>query len=139
MSQSKAYLYRQIVQAKMYMDEHYADDLNLDHISGKAFFSKFHFIRLFKQIYGYTPHQYLARVRLEKAKIYLTKGRSVSDVCLLVGFLSAGSFTTLFKRTYGITPSAYQEQQFELTANLIKAPLKFIPNCFAEAYGWLVK
>ena len=139
MSHPKTYLYRQIVQAKIFMDEHYADELDLDHISEQAYFSKFHFLRLFKQIYGQTPHQYLAKLRLEKARLLLAKGSSVSEVCLMVGFLSNGSFTTLFKRTYGITPSSYQEQQIKLREELRTKPLKFIPNCFADAHGWSEK
>jgi len=57
----KVYLYRGIVQAKPFIDNNYAD-----HIADEAFFSKFHFIRLFKKIYSKTPHQYLITVRSEK-------------------------------------------------------------------------
>ena len=139
MSHPKTYLYRQTVQAKLFMDDHYSEDINLDHISGKAFFSKFHFIRLFKNIYGRTPHQYLAHVRLEQSKILLAKGHSVSDACQSVGFMSIGSFTTLFKRTYHFTPSAYQHHQLKIQMDLRHRPLKYIPNCFADAYGWSMK
>jgi AraC-like DNA-binding protein len=64
----KVYLYRRIVQAKLFIDTHYADKIDLEHISDEAYFSKFHFIRLFKSIYGKTAHQYLTFVRIEKAQ-----------------------------------------------------------------------
>lgn len=69
----KIYLYRRIVLAKLFIDEHYAEDIDLDAIAGEASFSKFHFIRLFKMAYGKTPHQYLTRVRIEQQNCYWKK------------------------------------------------------------------
>jgi AraC-like DNA-binding protein len=132
----KIYLYRRIVQAKLFIDEHYGDNIDLDNIADEAFFSKFHFIRLFKSIYNTTPHQYLIVVRIEKARLLLTKDHAVSDVCFLVGFDSVSSFTGLFKRTVGMTPAAYQQQQSKRKADIAATPLKYIPNCFAENNGW---
>ena len=94
----KIYLYRRIVLAKLFIDEHFADNIDLDAIAGEAAFSKFHFIRLFKMAYGKTPHQYLISVRIEKAQLLLRNGHSVSEVCFEVGFDSPTSFTGLFKR-----------------------------------------
>ena len=132
----KIYLYRRIVHAKLFIDEHYGDSIDLDNIADEAFFSKFHFIRLFKKIYNKTPHQYLTVVRIEKAKLLLKEDNSVTQVCYAVGFDSVSSFTGLFKRIVGLTPSAWQLQQAKLKAEIAKAPLKFIPNCFAENNGW---
>lgn len=132
----KIYLYRRIVQAKMFIDNHYGDNIDLDNIADEACFSKFHFIRLFKSIYNKTPHQYLTHVRIEKAKILLNECGLVSEVCFAVGFDSISSFTGLFKRTVGLTPSAYQQQQRKRKADIARTPLKYIPNCFAENNGW---
>lgn len=83
----KVYLYRRIVKAKLFIDLNYADKIDVDNISDEAFFSKFHFIRLFKTIYGKTPHQYLTFVRIEKAQqILKQEGNSVSEACTSVGF-----------------------------------------------------
>jgi AraC-like DNA-binding protein len=100
----KIYLYRRLVQAKLYVDAHYADNIDLDNIADEAYFSKFHFIRLFKNIYRRTPHQYLIFVRIEKAMELLKAGGTVSEVCYAVGFESLGSFSGLFKRTVGKRP-----------------------------------
>lgn len=133
----KIYLYRRIVHAKLFIDEHFADSIDLANIADEAFFSKFHFIRLFKTTYNVTPHQYLTVVRLEKARLLLQKGIAVSAVCYAVGFDSVSSFTGLFKRIVGLTPSAYRQQQANRKADIAKTPLKYIPNCFAENKGWV--
>jgi AraC-like DNA-binding protein len=132
----KVYLYRRIVQAKLFIDDRYADHINLGSIAGEAYFSKFHFTRLFKQAYGKTPHQYLTGVRIEKAMERLKTGLPVSDVCYAVGFESLSSFCGLFKRIAGVTPSAYLAQQQELKVRIMKSPLQFVPGCFAEKHGW---
>ena len=128
----KAYLYRRIVQSKLYIDGNFADSIDLAQIADEAVFSKFHFTRLFKKIYGKTPHQYLTFVRIQKAKDHLKSGMAVHNVCYSVGFESLSSFTELFKRMVGFTPSDFQNQHEQVLAELQKVPLKFIPGCFAE-------
>ncbi len=64
---------------------------------------------------------------------------SVSEVCYAVGFESLGSFSGLFKRIAGFTPSAYLLRQQQIKAQILKAPLDFIPGCFAEKKGWREK
>jgi AraC-like DNA-binding protein len=132
----KVYLYRRIVQAKIYMDTHYADNIDLDNISDEALFSKFHFIRLFKKVYGKTPHQYLTSVRIENAVKLLKAGSAVSDVCYAVGLESLSSFGSLFKRIVRISPSAFREQHQVMKEQISKAPLKFVPGCFVHQNGW---
>ena len=132
----KIYLYRRIVYAKLFIDTHFADKIDLDNIADEAFFSKFHFIRLFHSIYNKTPHQYLSFVRIEKAKQLLATEMIAANVCYAVGFESVSSFTGLFKRMAGQTPAAYQAAQHQRQAEISKAPLRFIPNCFAEKKGW---
>jgi AraC-like DNA-binding protein len=132
----KIYLYRRIVQAKLFIDSHYAEMIDLDTIADEAFFSKFHFIRLFKNIYTKTPHQYLTTVRIEKAKQLLRTGLPVAGVCYEVGFDSVTSFTGLFKRLVKHSPAAYQKKELKRLADTIEKPLAFIPNCFAESKGW---
>jgi AraC-like DNA-binding protein len=132
----KVYLYRRIVNAKLFIDNHYAEKIDLDNIADEAFFSKFHFIRLFNTIYKKTPHQYLSFIRVEKAKLLLAEDITIANVCYAVGFESVSSFTGLFKRMVGQTPAAYQFRQHQKIIDIAKAPLKFIPNCFAEKKGW---
>ena len=133
----KVYLYRRIVQAKLFIDKNYSDKIDLGNISDEAYFSKFHFIRLFKSIYGKTPHQYLKYVRIEKAKELLRIGTSVTDVCYSVGFDSISSFSGLFSKTVGISPSAYLTKQKLTQEEITNKPLVFVPSCYAYQHGWL--
>lgn len=135
----KVYLYRRIVRAKLYIDMNYAENIDLDNIADEAFFSKFHFIRLFKKTYAKTPHQYLTFVRIERSKMLLQENMPIAEVCYAVGFDSVSSFTGLFKRIAGIPPSAYQKERQKIREEIKAIPLKFIPNCFAESNGWTEK
>lgn len=121
------------------MDSHFSESIDLDNIADEAYFSKFHFIRLFKTIYRQTPHQYLIQVRVERAKELLRQGRSVSETCAAVGFESITSFTGLFKKLTHQSPSVFQAAHFKRADEIRKEPLQFIPNCFAEQKGWTKK
>lgn len=135
----KVYLYRRVVQAKLFIDGHFAEKIEIDRIADEAFFSRFHFIRLFKKIYSTTPHQYLTQVRMEQAKLLLINGTSATETCFAVGFDSLPSFTALFKKSTGVTPAVFRQQQEERRAQLSGKPLHFIPGCFAEHNGWTKK
>lgn len=135
----KMYLYKRIVQAKMFIDEHFAEAIDVNDIADEAYFSKFHFIRIFKKTYGKTPHRYLTYVRMEKAKELLKSDKNVTDVCFEIGFDSLSSFTGLFKREAGITPSEYKTQQISIKNEIKMKPLNFIPGCFAGKFVELKK
>jgi len=122
-------LCRQVMQAKTYMDKHFAEKIALKDISRSACYSSFHFLRLFKLIYGKTPHQYLTSVRINKAKELLRTKLPVSVVCYSVGFESVGSFKILFRRSTGYTPHAYRERIHD--KNTIASSLKYMPFFFS--------
>ena len=132
----RQYLYLRTVRAKLFIDANFASDTDLDKIADEACFSKFHFVRLFKSIYGKTPHQYLTHVRIERAKEYLADGQTVAYACFKVGFDSISSFTGLFKRRTGLTPRQYQLEQLNFKESVAAKPLHHIPGCFAEKKGW---
>ena len=131
----KIYLYKRIVQAKLFIDNHFADNLELNNIADEAYFSKYHFIRLFKTMYGKTPHQYLMTVRIEKAVLLLRAETPVTDVCYAVGFESLSSFGSLFKRMVGCPPSIFLLEQQAKKNQILKTPLKFVPGCYAHQHG----
>jgi AraC-like DNA-binding protein len=132
----KIYLYRRIVQAKLYIDKNYSEKIDLDNISDEAHFSKFHFIRLFKSIYGKTPHQYLTKVRIEKAKQLLQQQKSVSEACFLIGYDSLSTFSGLFSKEVGKTPTEYANYYSKRKREIQTKPLSFVPNCYAYMHGW---
>ncbi len=102
----KDYLCKQVIRGKEFIDSHFHNPIVLQDIAQEAYFSKFHFLRLFKLIYGKTPHQYLTEVRIEQAKQLLKTDITISEVCFAVGFDSVSSFKGLFKRYAQHLPKA---------------------------------
>jgi len=108
--------------ARDFIDHCYDHPLNLDQISEKACFSRYHFLRLFRQAFNKTPHQYLIERRIEKAKELLGEDElRVTDVCFEVGFQSLGSFSSLFHKCVGQPPVTYRES--------VQAKRQ-VPGCF---------
>jgi AraC-like DNA-binding protein len=131
----KAYLYRRIVQAKLFMDAHYTEAIDVNVICWEASFSKFHFIRLFKQVYGVAPRAYLSALRLDRAQQLLDEGAPVSDACSAVGFESLTTFSRAFKRRTGSSPSAYRKERAERAHHISAKPMEHIPTCYAHWLG----
>lgn len=116
--------------ARTYIDAHYAAPITLEHISSEAGFSPYHFIRLFQAAYRQTPHQYLTRQRIEKAKTLLVAtDLPVNEICAEVGFASLGSFSTLFRREAGLSPRQYRRH-----ARTAEQP-QYIPLCIRHERG----
>ncbi|MCE3228965.1 MAG: transcriptional regulator, AraC family [Bacteroidota bacterium] len=107
------YMVSQVISAKKFMMNNYATVIRLDEISDAACFSRFHFIRLFKKFYGITPNQFLAELRIAKAKEFLKQGKSVSETCFMVGFDSETTFAALFKKTVGRSPSKFKKSNIQ--------------------------
>lgn len=116
----KDYLTEQVITAKHFIDNNFSEKTDLDAIAAAGFLSKFHFIRLFRSLYGITPHQYLTAVRIKKAKHLLQNNTNITTVCMAVGFESVTSFTGLFKKITGTTPAAYQRKKQFSRMNYVK-------------------
>ncbi|SDL97489.1 AraC-type DNA-binding protein [Modicisalibacter muralis] len=94
--------------AKDYILAHLEEDVSLDDISQAAHLSKYHFLRLFRQQFGITPHQYVLNCRINAARSALETGAVPNDVALRYGFADLSHFNRRFKRIYGMTPYQYQ-------------------------------
>jgi AraC family transcriptional regulator len=102
-------LYRRLSLAKDYIDAHVHTDIPLELAAHEACLSKYHFLRMFREVYGQTPHRYIMHQRLRRAQFLLrSTSDSVSTICRTVGFEDPGSFGRLFRRTFGITPALYR-------------------------------
>ena len=124
-------VYERLCRAREFIDLCYDLPLNLDQMSSQACFSRYHFLRLFRQAFNKTPHQYLVERRIEKAKELLgARDLRVTDVCFEVGFQSLGSFSSLFHKSVGHAPVTYREKSRES-----QAAKRQIPGCFIAMYG----
>ncbi len=113
------------------------EPLDLDRLAKAAHFSRYHFAREFRREFGVTPHQYLTQRRLERAQqLLLTSDRSVTEVCMEVGFSSLGSFSTLFQRHIGHSPQRYRRRVF-VVPNMPRPVVLMIPGCFLAKYAAL--
>nr|WP_297459014.1 AraC family transcriptional regulator [uncultured Halomonas sp.] len=94
--------------AKEYILAHLEEDVSLDDISQAAHLSKYHFLRLFRQQVGMTPHQYVINRRINAARSALDAGAVPNDVAFRYGFADLSHFNRRFKRIYGMTPYQYR-------------------------------
>jgi AraC-like DNA-binding protein len=101
---------RRLLRARDAMDRAYAEPLDVRAVAAVAHVSEAHFIRSFRSAFGETPHRYLQRRRVERSMFLLREtDRSVTDICLDVGFSSLGTFSRTFRDVVGETPSAYRK------------------------------
>jgi AraC-like DNA-binding protein len=111
--------------AKDLMDRDFARPLDLDALAREAGYSRFHFARAFRDTYGETPHAYLTRRRIERAKDLLRWANlTVTEICDVVGFASLGSFSARFSELVGASPTVYRRRAVE------RGGAPPIPGCF---------
>ena len=114
-----------MLRARDAMDRDYAKPLDIAALARIALVSEAHFIRTFRATFGETPHRYLQRRRVERAMYLLREtDRSVTEICLDVGFTSLGTFSRTFREIVGTSPSAYRR----------RAVVASVPTCFGMAW-----
>jgi|GEM_PF-504961 len=98
-----------MLHAVKYMQQHYSEQLTIANIAYAVGYSKQHFQRKFKEVYGINPNQYLQRLRLEKAAQLLKQQPTlaISEAASIIG-MDNNYFIRLFKREYGVTPAKYR-------------------------------
>ena len=100
---------RRMLRARDAMDRQFADPLDIPALARIAHVSQAHFIRTFRATFGETPHRYLQRRRVERAMALLcSTDRSITDICMSVGFSSLGTFSRTFREIVGESPKEYR-------------------------------
>jgi AraC family transcriptional regulator len=101
---------RRAVEAALWMDACSHDSIDLESAAAEAGLSSFHFLRLFSNVLGVTPHQYLVRSRLRHAaRLLADDDRSITDVALDVGFGDVSNFVRTFHRAAGVPPRVFRQ------------------------------
>lgn len=102
---------RKLLRVSDYIETHLNQPLKMAELAAITGMSQYHFSRLFKQSVGLSPHQYVTRQRIERAKMLLLDlKRSISDVALDCGFSSQSHFGKYFKEYTGGTPHQYRSE-----------------------------
>ena len=98
---------RRVRLAREFLEAHYQAPVRLTELSARAGLSRFHFLRVFQEEVGLTPHRYLTQVRLERARAMLTAGDDIAHTALACGFNDQSHLNRQFKRLLGVTPGAF--------------------------------
>lgn len=86
-----------------------SSDLDLKTLAVESGYSRNHFLRMFRAATGYSPHQYLLRLRLKRAQEMMTnKSIHLDDIALECGFSSHSHLSSAFRHILGVTPSEYR-------------------------------
>ncbi|PZD93616.1 AraC family transcriptional regulator [Paenibacillus sambharensis] len=95
-------------EVKQYMDEHFQQNLSIEHLAKLAGVSPKYFVDLFKKTFGLSALDYLTEVRISKAKRYLLhSGAKLRDIARQVGYQDEFYFSRKFKQSAGMSPTAF--------------------------------
>lgn len=105
-------LYKRIQIGHEFISAYFDQSLTLADIARAACLSPNHFLRNYKQLFGMSPHQFLTEKRLQEAnRLLLQTDKSITAICLEVGFQSPSSFSGLFSKRFSMTPSQYRQKR----------------------------
>jgi AraC-like DNA-binding protein len=129
-------LFRRLCRSRDYLAAGMDQPLRLADAAREACISPYHYHRLFARTFGETPHEFLTRLRIDRAKQLLVREQlPVTEVCLAVGYESLGSFSSRFRSLVGYSPSEFQRSLRKIFAAPAVAPHRFVPNCFLLHFG----
>lgn len=95
-----------------YIDEHFSDDIELEALCKIIGVSPQYLCRLFRDRLGIRPLEYIARRRIQQAKVYLAEGgKTVKEIAADVGYRDASYFGAVFKRCEGVSPKEYMRRE----------------------------
>ena len=100
---------RRAVEIALWIDANAHLPITLACCARKTGLSPFHFLRLFTNVLGVTPHQYLIRARLRRAaRLLANDARSITDVAFEAGFADFSNFVRTFRRAAGVSPRSFR-------------------------------
>lgn len=129
-------LFRRLCRSRDYLAAGLDQPLRLADAAREAYLSPYHYHRLFARAFGETPHDFLTRLRMDRAKRLLARDQlPVTEVCFAVGYESLGSFSSRFRNLVGYSPSEYQRSLRKLFPVPSVAVCQFVPGCFLRFWG----
>ena len=104
--------FERIAGAVQHMNKFYNSNFSLEDYANMCAVSKYHFLRIFEKIVGYTPIEYRNNIRMQHAaEMLLEEKMSVEEISNTVGYSSASYFSSAFKQKYKLSPKQYQNQK----------------------------
>jgi len=129
-------LFRRLCRSRDYLAAGIDQPLRLKDAAREAYLSPYHYHRMFARVFGETPHEFVTRLRIERAKRLLAREQMpVTEVCLAVGYESLGSFSSRFRSLVGHSPSEYQRSLRKIFPVPSLAVCQFVPCCFLQFWG----
>jgi AraC-like DNA-binding protein len=125
-----------LCRARDFLADRFDERVSLEDAARQAYLSPFYFNRLFTEAFGETPHEFVTRRRIERAKrLLIADSASVTDICLDVGYESLGSFSTRFLSLTGMSPAAFRREARRLFGGFrSRWPLFYVPACYRYFY-----
>ncbi|MBS1721999.1 MAG: helix-turn-helix transcriptional regulator [Armatimonadetes bacterium] len=119
--------------SRTFLKESYQRPITLEEAASQAYFSPFHFHRLYSGLFRETPLEFVTRLRAEHAKkLLLESDLTVTEICLEVGYSSLGTFSSRFRDVTGCSPTEFRNETrrfFELGQLWT---YKLVPHCFVR-------
>jgi AraC-like DNA-binding protein len=123
--------FRRLVRARDFLAAGYAHPIRLDEAARAACLSPFHFQRLFVRAFGESPHEFVTRLRMDRAcRLLETAEMPVTEICLEIGYASLGTFSARFAERMGQSPSQYRRASRRWVAPLHGWRIYCVPACF---------
>lgn len=111
-----------VQQALDYINQHFSEDIILEHIADQIGISKYYLVREFKKHTGYTVVSYLNLLRCKNAEVFLAQGMTVTQAALESGFESASYFSRMYKKIRGYAPTQYEEVSKQKSSTFLIGP-----------------
>jgi AraC-like DNA-binding protein len=126
--------FRRLCRGRDLLADEYQSRVLLGQAAREACLSEFHFHRLFRDTFGETPHDFLTRRRMDRARQMLASERTVTEVCFEVGYGSLGSFSTKFRAQFGRSPVEFQREVRSIFGYSAPWRVLMLPGCFLQAW-----
>jgi AraC-like DNA-binding protein len=97
-------------QARRYIDECFAQGINLTQLADHVALSPYYLLRVFRAEVGMPPYTYLESIRIRHAQRLIEAGKPMAEVAVELGFSSQSHLTHRFKQIIGVTPGQYAQQ-----------------------------
>ena len=104
-TEQKASYNKKMLEVIRYINEHYMDDLSVETLSKRFFFSRYHLMRQFKEATGYTLHNYINNKRLLAARDAIKTGIPATTAAICCGFHDYSTFSRAYKKLFGAAPT----------------------------------